>query len=178
MERPLRAVTDRPIESEYARQTVEPSFEEFFRSTRGRLFTALVVMTGDRAEAEELLQDAFLKVWERWERVAGMDNPTGFLYRVSINLYRKRLRRAALAIRKVVDPTPAVDQFADVDMRDEAVRLLGRLTPRERAAVVVTAYLGYSGEEAGRLLGIQGSTVRVLTGRARAKLSGDEEGSA
>src|SRR6187399_2740335 len=115
MERPLRAVTDRPIESEYARQTVEPSFEEFFRSTRGRLFTALVVMTGDRAEAEELLQDAFLKVWERWERVAGMDNPTGFLYRVSINLYRKRLRRAALAIRKVVDPTPAVDQFADVD---------------------------------------------------------------
>jgi hypothetical protein len=49
--------------------------------------------------------------------------------------------------------------------------------PRERAAIVVTAYLGYSSEEAGRLLGIRSNTVRVLTGRARAALRATEEGS-
>jgi RNA polymerase sigma factor (sigma-70 family) len=63
-----------------------------------------------------------------------------------------------------------VDELSDVETRDEAVRLLGRLTPRERAAIVVTAYLGYSSEEAGRLLGIRAQTVRVLTSRARATL--------
>jgi DNA-directed RNA polymerase specialized sigma24 family protein len=42
---------------------------------------------------------------------------------------------------------------------------------------VVTAYLGYSSEEAGRLLGIRSNTVRVLTGRARAALRATEEGS-
>ena len=112
-------------------------------------------MTGDRAEAEEILQDAFLRVWERWERVAAMEEPVGFLYRTAMNLFRKRVRRAAVAVRKAVHLLPDRDELAGVETRDAAVRLLGRLTPRERAAIVVTAYLGYSSEEAGELLGIQ-----------------------
>ena len=38
------------------------------------------MITGSRAEAEELAQDAFLKVWERWDRVADMDEPIGYLW--------------------------------------------------------------------------------------------------
>ena len=112
-------------------------------------------MTGDRAEAEEILQDAFLTVWERWERVAAMEEPVGFLYRTAMNLFRKRVRRAAVAVRKAVHLLPARDELAEVETRDEAVRFSERLTPRERAAIVVTAYLGYSSEEAGELLGIR-----------------------
>ena len=52
------------------------SFEEFFPTERARLFGALSVMTGNRAEAKEMIQDAFLKVWERWERVGAMAGPT------------------------------------------------------------------------------------------------------
>jgi RNA polymerase sigma factor (sigma-70 family) len=169
---PLRAVTSDADEgSEHA----TPSFEAFFTAERARLFGALVVMTGDRAEAEEILQDAFLTVWERWERVAAMEEPVGFLYRTAMNLFRKRLRRAAVAVRKAVHLLPRGDELAEVELRDEAVRLLERLTPRERAAIVVTAYLGYSSEEAGELLGIQATTVRVLTNRARASLRSIEE---
>jgi len=135
----------------------------------------LIVMTDNRAEAEEILQDAFLTVWERWERVAGMDDPVGFLYRVAMNGFRKRLRRAAVAVRKAVHLLPVGDELAGVETRDEAARLLARLTPRERAAIVLTAYLGYSTEEAGELLGIKATTVRVLTNRARATLRGVEE---
>ena len=171
---PLRAVTSDPGNGSTSPDT-PGSFEEFFAAHRARLFGAMVVMTDSRAEAEEILQDAFLTVWERWERVAGMDDPVGFLYRVAMNVFRKRLRRAAVAVRKVVHLLPTGDELAGVETRDEAARLLARLTPRERAAIVVTAYLGYSSEEAGELLGIKATTVRVLTNRARASLRGVEE---
>lgn len=146
------------------------SFEDFFDAERARLFGALSVMTGDRHEAEEIMQDAFLRLWERWERVSAMDEPVGFLYRTAMNLYRKRLRRAAVALRKATNLLPTDDALAAVEARDQATRLLRTLTPREREALVLTAYLGYSTEEAGRLLGIKANTVRVLTARARASL--------
>ena len=121
-------------------------------------------MTGNRDEAEEIMQDAFLRLWERWERVSAMVEPVGFLYRTAMNLYRKRLRRAAVAVRKATNLLPH-DALAAVEARDEATRLLRTLTPREREALVLTAYLGYSTEEAGTLLGIKANTVRVLTAR-------------
>ena len=171
---PLRAVTSDPGKGRPSPGSTG-SFEEFFAAHRSRLFGALVVMTDNRAEAEEILQDAFLTVWERWGRVAEMDDPVGFLYRVAMNLFRKRLRRAAVAVHKAVHLLPVRDELAGVETRDEAVRLLQRLTPRERAAIVLTAYLGYSSEEAGELLGIRATTIRVLTNRARASLRGVEE---
>jgi RNA polymerase sigma-70 factor (ECF subfamily) len=151
------------------------SFEEFFDAERARLFGALSVMTGSRHEAEEIMQDAFLRLWERWERVSAMDEPVGFLYRTAMNLYRKRLRRAAVALRKATNLLPPDDALAAVEARDQATRLLRTLTPREREALVLTAYLGYSTDEAGGLLGIKASTVRVLTTRARASLRQAEE---
>jgi len=178
MNRPLRAVATNETEREPVQPLpAELSFDDFFVAQRKRLFGALIIMTGNRAEAEELLQDAFLKVWERWDRVAVMEEPVGFLYRIALNLHRKRIRRAAVALRKRIDLIPDVDELSDVETRDEAVRLLGKLTPRERAAIVVTAYLGYSSEEAGRLLGIRAQTVRVLTSRARATLRSTPEAS-
>ena len=172
---PLRAVTSDAEGGSARSAATDLSFEAFFVAERARLLGALVVMTNNRAEAEEILQDAFLKVWERWERVASMDEPVGFLYRIAMNLFRKRVRRAAVAVRKAVHLLPRGDDLAEVETRDEAVRLLQRLTPRERAAIVVTAYLGYSSEEAGELLGVRAATVRVLTNRARATLRGVEE---
>jgi RNA polymerase sigma-70 factor (ECF subfamily) len=127
-------------------------------------------MSGNRAEAEEVMQDAFLRVWERWDRVSAMESPDGFLYRTALNVYRKRLRRAAIAVRKATTFLPEDDALGGVETRDEVARLLRGLTQREREAIVVTAYLGYSAEEAGELLGIRANTVRVLTSRARATL--------
>ena len=48
------------------------------------------------------MQDAFLTVWERWDRVGGMDDPVGYLYRTAMNLFRKRYRRAMLSVRRTV----------------------------------------------------------------------------
>jgi RNA polymerase sigma-70 factor, ECF subfamily len=162
---PIPSPDGRDLTNEAARP-----FEEFFELEHGRLFGALTVMTGDRFEAEEVMQEAFLKLWERWTRVSRMDEPVGFLYRTAMNLYRKRLRRTAVALRRAVNVLPQDDALAVVEARDEAARLLRELTPREREVVVLTGYLGYSTEEAGHLLGIKASTVRALTTRARASL--------
>jgi RNA polymerase sigma-70 factor (ECF subfamily) len=159
-----------PAEREAAASSGTASFEEFFDAEGSRLFGALVLMSGNRAEAEEIVQDAFLRVWERWERVSTMKSPAGFLYRTSMNLYRSRLRRTAVAIRKAAHLLAQDDALAEVEQRDEVARLLRSLTPREREALVLTAYLGYSTVEAGRLLGIRANTVRVLTARAWASL--------
>lgn len=169
METPLRSVPE-PVEGQVESRDENPSFERFFDAERTRLFGALAVMTGNRAEAEEVMQDAFLMVWERWDRVSGMESPEGFLYRTALNVFRKRLRRAAIAVRKATTLLPEDDALGGVETRDEVARLLRRLTQREREAIVVTAYLGYSTEEAGELLGIRANTVRVLTSRARATL--------
>jgi RNA polymerase sigma-70 factor, ECF subfamily len=169
MATPLRSVSEQLDEGP---DPLGHSFERFFDEENRRLFGALAVMCGNRAEAEEVMQDAFLKVWERWDRVSAMDSPEGFLYRTALNLYRKRLRRASVAVRRATILLAHDDALGDIEARDEIFRLLRNLTPREREAIVLTAYLGYSTKEAGELLGIKANTVRVLTTRARASLRG------
>ena len=144
-----------------------PTFEDFFGTEHARLFGALCFVTGDRDEAEEIMQDAFLKVWERWPRVDAMDDPVGYLYRSAMNLFRKRYRRAVLAIRRSVGAAPSRDDFADADDRDTVRRVLSTLPPRQRAALVLTEMVGFSAIEAGRALGVQASTVRSLSHQGR-----------
>ena len=61
------------------------SFEEFFEANRRRAFGAFCLITGNRHEAEELVQDAFLKLWERWDRVARVDDPVAYLLTTGMN---------------------------------------------------------------------------------------------
>ncbi len=75
------------------------TFEALFAEERDRLFTSLWLITRDRHEAEEVAQDAFVKVWERWERRGAPDDPTAYLFRTAMNILRNRRRRAAVALR-------------------------------------------------------------------------------
>jgi DNA-directed RNA polymerase specialized sigma24 family protein len=47
-------------------------------------------VTGNRHEAEEAMQDAFARIWERWDVVQSFANPTGYLYRAAMNVWRIR----------------------------------------------------------------------------------------
>jgi len=159
-------------EDEAAIVAVEPaaSFEAFFEAQTERLFQRLCLVTGNRAEAEEIAQDAFLKIWERWDRVAPIDDQVGYLYRVAMNVFRNRYRRAKLVLRKTADPVLRNDEFGAADVRSGVSRGLARLTQRQRAAVVLVDLLGYGSEEAGHMLGIRAGTVRTLVIRARKTL--------
>jgi RNA polymerase sigma-70 factor (ECF subfamily) len=143
------------------------TFEAFYQAEARTLFRRLWLVTGNRAEAEELMQDAFLSVWERWDRVSGMDDPVGYLYRTAMNLFRKRYRRAMLAVRRSVGRTPSTDDFSDADDRHVVRHVLGTLPPRQRAALVLTEMIGFTSKEAGDALGVTDATVRSLTRHGR-----------
>jgi RNA polymerase sigma-70 factor (ECF subfamily) len=146
------------------------SFEEFYLAERDGLFGAMVLITGNRHEAEEITQEAFLAMWERWDRVSGLEDPVGYLYRTAMNVFRKRLRRAAVALRRAVGRSEQQDVFAAADARHVVTQALAGLSRRQRAALVLTELLGYSSEEAGRALGIKPVTVRVLASQGRAAM--------
>jgi RNA polymerase sigma factor (sigma-70 family) len=147
-----------------------PSFEEFFDAHRARLFGALCLMTRDRHEAEEIVQEAFARVWEHWNGVGNrISDPTGYLFRIATNLFRQRLRRAALAARRTIHVAPR-DDLAEIDANDAVMRLLARLTRKQRAAVVLVDLLDFPAPEAARLLGIRAGAVRGLLHRARTAL--------
>ena len=146
------------------------TFEELFARERESVYGAIWLVTRDRHEAEEIAQEAFLRVWERWERVSGMDDPAAYLYRTAFNVWHSRRRRALVAIRKAIHAGPPPDAMAEVDARDAVVRALARLTERQRAALVLTDLLDLTSEDAGKALGVRPSTVRVLSARARTAL--------
>ncbi len=127
-------------------------------------------MTGSREDAKELMQDAFLKLWERWDRVRTMEDRKGYLYRTAMNAFRSRYRRAKLAARRTLAPGAGRDRYGEVDERERLVRALRTLPPRQRAALVLTDLLDHTSEEAGTLLSVTPSTARVLAHQARVAL--------
>jgi RNA polymerase sigma factor (sigma-70 family) len=160
-----------PVEVSVADESA--SFEDFFAGERDRLFGLLVLVTGDRNEAEDLAQDAFVATWERWDRVRAVDNPVGYLHRTAMNAFRKRYRRAQILRRipSVAGRTTAAPVDASLEL-DETLRAL---TPRQRAALVLTELLGYNASEAAATLGVKASTIGALKHQARAALKRDSE---
>src|SRR5205814_1118035 len=117
------------------------TFERFFEDSHVRLFRAMYLVTGRTTEAEDLVQESFVKVWERWDRVRPMVNREGYLFRVAMNAARSRWRRDALAAR-VPGRRAERDAFDEVEQRDTVVRALREIPPRQRAAVVIVDLLG------------------------------------
>ena len=146
----------RPVpapEADKAHRSDPQAFEDFYLATYRRLFTALCLVTGNRDEAQEVMQDAYLRMFERWDRLGSLTDPQAYLFRVAMNVFRNRYRRAKLALQRNMSLRSSDDDLATVDTRDEVVRLLRTLAPRERAAIVLTTILDLPAEEAGQCSG-------------------------
>jgi len=153
------------------------AFEDFFLAWHMPVYRALWLVTRNGHEAEEVMQDAFVRVWERWDRVRKMDRPEAYLFRTAMNVHRSRVRRALAAVRRTIGSVPGDDAIATIEERDAIVRAMGRLTKAQRAAVVLVDLVGMSSAEAAQALGVRPPTVRVLAARGRAVLR-DEMGEA
>jgi RNA polymerase sigma-70 factor (ECF subfamily) len=146
------------------------SFAVFFEEHHMRLFGTLCIVSGDRVEAEDLMQETFLKVWEKWEHVSLLEDPAAYAYRTAFNLFRSHLRRAVLAAKRTFHAGDQPDAFEVLDDREALIQALRQLSPRQRAAIVLTDLLDFTSEEAAQTLGIKAVTVRVLASQARAAL--------
>ena len=162
---PEAATGSRPL-----RLVPPDTFETFFEQQYTNLLKAMYLVTGNRHEAEEITQDAFVRALERWDRVRKADNRAGYLYRIAVNLYRSKLRRLARGARKTPKPTPDADPFEAADDRDAVGRAMTSLSEGQREALVMVEWLGMTDEEAAAVLGISPVTVRVRRHRARANL--------
>jgi RNA polymerase sigma-70 factor, ECF subfamily len=147
-----------------------PGFEEFFQAEHVRLARALYLLTGSAAEADELTQEAMVRVYERWERVRQMSSPQGYLFRTALNLHRSRLRWLASRARQILQATPSPDPAEVVQSRDSLDRALASLPTGQRGAVVLVEWLGMDPEEAAKTLGIKPGSVRARLSRAKAAL--------
>ena len=132
------------------------AFEAFFEAERARLLRALYLLTGNGEEAEEVLQESFIAVWERWDRVGAMEDPTGYLYRTALNRYRSRLRRVARAARLRDRP----------GTRPRRLRR-GRGSRRGRPGAGGAVAAASRGDRAHRTAGVQLGGCRPRDGRRR-----------
>ena len=101
------------------------TFDDLFLDQHDRLYRALYFITGSSADAEELMQDAFLKLWERWDRIHAIEDPVGYLFRVTMNGFRMRARRARVAARRIV--------------HFDADRAIGYLAPDANVDLLITS---------------------------------------
>lgn len=156
------------------------TFERFFETEHDRLYRALCLVTRNRHEAEEIMQDAFLAMWARWDRITQkVEDPTAYLYRTAMNAFRSRHRRAALAARKAVRLIPVDDGISRIEEQEAIVKALASLTEKQRAAIVLTNFLDFTAEEAGDFLGLSAGAIRTLASRGRTELrrqAGEDHG--
>jgi len=153
-----------------SRATGSLEFSTFYAEEHEHLFKALYFVTGHRADAHDLMQDAFLKLWERWDSIDRIDDPTAYLFRVALNGSRMRARAARRSAKRLMAMDAPVDAFDEVNMREDVRHLLLSLAPRKRAALVLLDLYGYGSEEAARIMGVRPSTVRALATKARVVL--------
>src|SRR5438093_12553171 len=104
-----------PVRPTVVVEGAQTSFEDFFQREKAGLYGALCVVTRNRHEAEELTQDAFVRILERWDRVGVMDDPRAYLYRTAMNTFRSGYRRTALAAKRALSVSRPDDAIVDVD---------------------------------------------------------------
>lgn len=151
------------------RREHDQSYAEFVTGSWARLNHAAFLLTHDRHEAEELVQSVLVKTYASWPRVKQLD-AFAYTYRSVVNAFIDRYRRRT-ALRELLTPaTPAGEPVSTVDDRDEILRLLAGLSPRERSIVVLRYYLDRPEAEVADMLGVSTGTVKSTASRALAKL--------
>ena len=147
--------------------------EEFcrlFERTGRSLLGYALLLTGDRQESQDLVQEAFLRAWREWERVSTLDSQQAWLRRVIYNLAVNHWRR--LSTRRDHERLvghEAVSQGTGVGHLD-VMRALRSLPIKQRQALMLVAIDDLTTAQAAHEMGAKESSVRVWVSRARASM--------
>ena len=129
-----------------------------------RLVGALGLYCGDRDVAEDLAQEALARVCRDWKKVKAMGSPEAWAHRVGINLAHSYFRRRAAEKRATsrIDVSQVAQGFTE---RSDLLDSIGRLPHRQRAAVILRYYLGFTVPEVARALECPDGTAKTLLHR-------------
>ena len=150
----------------------DDGFAAFYAGSYRRLLGQLFAVTGDLAEAENVLQEAYARAFARWSRVGDYDLPEAWVRRVAINLAamaERSLRRRARALLRL-GPPPLVPELSPdlLDLRDA----LAALPLAQRQVIVLHHLVGLPVEEVARELRLAPGTVKSRLARGRAAMAG------
>jgi RNA polymerase sigma-70 factor (ECF subfamily) len=146
-------------------------FDEFYATTSARLVGQVFAMTGDLAEAEDAVQEAYLRAWGRWARIRAYDDPEAWLrtvaYRISMNSWRKARNRLAAhrrASRSIELPGLSPDQLA-------LVGALRKIPEAQRRVIVLHHLVGLPVEQIALETRTPAGTVKARLARGRRALA-------
>lgn len=150
------------------------TFESFYRREQPAVVGLAYVLSGSRAAADDLAQDAFLAAYRAWDRVGGYDKPEAWVRAVvakrSASLWRRRTREAKAFLRAALHLERAA--FPAIDPDSEVVWAAVRRLPRRQAQAIALHYLGeLKVEEIAHILGCSESSVKTHLARGRERLA-------
>ena len=150
-------------------------FRAYVAARSPALLRTAYLLTGNRPDAEDLLQTALAKTYLSWGRIREREALDGYVRRIMVNTRTSWWRRRKVDERPA-DRLPEVagrDHTADLDLHDALWTALAALPTRQRAAVVLRYYEDLSEAETARILGVSVGTVKSTTSRALARLRTD-----
>ena len=151
-------------------------FPAYVAARHAALLRMAYLVTGDRHDAEDLLQTALAKTYLAWDRIEDKCAADAYVRRVLINTHTSWWRRRKVdeyPTDDVPEPRTGHDAMADWDRRAALWAALGRLPRRQRAMVVLRFYEGLTEAETARTLGVAVGTVKSTVSRALEKLRQD-----
>jgi RNA polymerase sigma factor (sigma-70 family) len=132
----------------------------------------VALITGSRAAAEDVVQEALARAWERSERGEQIESLPAWVTRVAMNLSKSRLRRMRVEAKHREDVVRVVaDGGATSDSRIDVGRALADLPRRQREVTVLRYYLGLNVAEIAQTLELNVGTVKTSLFRARKALA-------
>ncbi|MFE3453721.1 SigE family RNA polymerase sigma factor [Nonomuraea sp. NPDC059194] len=146
-------------------------FREFVDARQQSLMRTAYLLTGDAHQAEDLLQTVLGNVASHWAKLGKGGNPEAYTRKALINQHLSWRRRRALAVVTGLDVPDRGESHDDATLRRLALRqALTKLTPRQRAVIVLRFYEDRSEQETAQLMGCSVGTVKSQTHYALSKL--------
>jgi RNA polymerase sigma-70 factor (sigma-E family) len=131
-------------------------------------------LTGDRDGAEEVVQDAYVKVLGRWGGLRDLDKGEAYLRQTVVNLSRSRLRHRVVVERHAPAPLPDIASAESAAMsaldRSAVIHALAELPRRQREAIVLRYYADLSEAQTAHAMGVSAGAVKSHTSRGMAAL--------
>jgi RNA polymerase sigma-70 factor (sigma-E family) len=152
---------------------MDPDFRDYVLARSPALLRTAYLLTGDRGEAEDLLQEALLRLSRVWQRVSESASLDAYVRRTMINRRTSQWRRRrihAVTVAELPEQGRAADDATRVSDRDEMWLALASLPPRMRAVLVLRYYEDFSEAETAAVLECSVGTVKSQSSRALDKL--------
>jgi RNA polymerase sigma factor (sigma-70 family) len=148
-------------------------FGAWYQEEHPRVLAALTVASGRADVAREATDEAFVRAYERWERVRRMASPGGWLYRVALNDLRRRCRRQAIERELMRRRRPGDEAASAPAALDPQVWDAVRALPlRQRTAVALRYVLDLPEADVARLMGVTRGAASATLTTARRRLEG------